>query len=74
MDVLCELHYDLPEMIYVAELRSGQTVHPTLRNIAQRMATEIMSHFPFVQLHADMRHSNFSVRRGEQDIVARKIE
>ena len=73
MNVLCELHYDLPEMIYVAELRSGQTVHPTLRSVAQRMAAELLKSYPFIQLHADMRDSSFSVRRGEQDIVPKNV-
>jgi hypothetical protein len=71
MNVACELDYDLPEMVYVAELRAGKTVHPTLRWVAHRMADALRNRHPKLALHADMSDDDFSVRRGEQDIVER---
>ena len=71
MNVACELTYDLPQMVYVAELRSGRTVHPTLRAIAQRMALFLQERHPKLALYADLRGDKFSVKRGLQDIVER---
>jgi thymidylate synthase ThyX len=69
MNVACELIYDLPEMVYVSELRSGRTVHPTLRLVAQKMAAFLAVRHPRLALYADMSENVFSVRRGSQDIV-----
>ena len=71
MNVACEIMYDLPEMVYVAELRSGQTVHPTLRWIAQQMGITLRERHPKLALYADMSESNFSIRRGNHDIIER---
>ena len=71
MNVACELVYDLPEMTYVAELRSGQTVHPTLRWLAHQMAFALKEHHPQLALHVDMSESEFCIRRGSQDIMER---
>jgi thymidylate synthase ThyX len=68
MNVACELTYDLPEMVYVAELRSGQTVHPTLRWLAHQMALALRERHPQLALHADMSDSELCIRRGSQDI------
>jgi len=69
MNVLCRLRYSLPQLVYVAELRSGQTVHPTLRAVAQEMAAALRRMHPRLALHADMDPDRFSAKRGEQDIV-----
>jgi thymidylate synthase ThyX len=71
MNVACELIYDLPEMVYVSELRSGRTVHPTLRSVAQSMARFLLARHPRLALYADLSESAFSVKRGTQDIVSR---
>lgn len=69
MKVLCELFYDLPQMVYVAELRSGKTVHPTLRKVAQEMGDALHEQHPNLQLFIDYSADEFSARRGDQDIV-----
>lgn len=74
MNVFCRLRYTLPQMVYVAELRSSQTVHPTLRAVAQQMAGELQRRHPQLALHVDMSPSEFCARRGEQDIVRREAE
>lgn len=73
MNVACELIYDLAEMVYVSELRSGRTVHPTLRVVAQKMADFLNSLHPNLALYADMSESSFSMKRGTQDIVERTV-
>lgn len=71
MNVPCEVHYGLPEMVYVAELRSSQTVHPTLRKIAQDMTRFLKHRHPKLSIYADESPDLFTVRRGAQDIVDR---
>ena len=69
--VRCEVAYDLPEMIYVAELRSGSTVHPTLRKVAHQMVGALQKEHPNLALHVDMSEDPWDIRRGEQDIEKR---
>ncbi|MFH1192980.1 MAG: FAD-dependent thymidylate synthase [Candidatus Jorgensenbacteria bacterium] len=64
--------YGLPAAVYVAELRSGRMVHPTLRKIALRMCEELSKLFPFLTLHADTEPSDWDVRRGLHDIIEKK--
>src|ERR1043166_6754073 len=67
--VACELIYDLPQMVYVAELRSGRTVHPTLRWVAQQIGRYLQHRHPTLALYVDFSPSFFEVKRGTQDIV-----
>ncbi len=61
----------LPGLVYLAELRSGSTVHPTLRLLAQRMgeALEQALGAERIALYLDKEANRFDVRRGEHDIV-----
>jgi thymidylate synthase ThyX len=68
-DVPCELIYDLRQMVYVTELRSSKTVHPTLRNIAIEMHHFLQRMHPELLLYTDLDTDDFDVRRGSQDIV-----
>ncbi len=61
--------FPLPAAVYVAEIRSGQTVHPTLRVLAQKLATTLKGAIPHMALYADMTEDAWSLRRGKQDIV-----
>ncbi|WP_162149132.1 FAD-dependent thymidylate synthase [Asticcacaulis benevestitus] len=74
MNVSCHLRYSLPQMVYVSELRSRKTVHPTLRWVAQQMARTLTVHHPKLAVFADFDSDDFDIRRGDQDIVERKIE
>lgn len=67
-NILCELVYDLPEMVYVAELRSSSTVHPTLRKVALKIRDTIRNQHPALRLYTDDSEDVFDVRRGRQDI------
>lgn len=67
-NVSCELVYDLPEMVYVTELRSSSTVHPTLRIIAHKMHAVLQNNHPALKLYTDMEKDSFDIRRGLQDI------
>lgn len=64
------LVYDIPQMVYVAELRSGNTVHATLRPIAQQMAN-VLNEMGIKTYH-DNSADPWSIRRGSQDIVEKE--
>lgn len=70
--VACEVNYSLPQTIYVAELRSNQTVHATLRVVAQQMAKTLKELIPNIALHADMGADEWDTKRGTQDIVKKE--
>jgi hypothetical protein len=67
----CRVSYGLPAAIYTIELRSGNTVHPSLRQIAHQMSRAVEAKFPTVTLHSDYSPDDWDVRRGTQDIVAK---
>ncbi len=61
----------LPQIVYIAELRSSQTVHPTLRVIAQKMAKAVQNELPGIKLYVDYEDSKLCLKRGTQDIFER---
>lgn len=64
----------LPSAVYIAELRAGVTVHPTLRIRAQQMGEAIRQCVPGIAMHHDMSlPDTWSIKRGTQDIVARSV-
>lgn len=69
--VPCNLTYSLPALLYVMELRSGKTVHPTLRKQVHSMVRAFRRDYPDIALHVDMDPDDWDVRRGEQTITAR---
>ena len=69
--VLCQLAYSVPQLTYVAELRSQKTVHPTLRPIAQAMGRILSEDFPDMALFIDEDADGWSAKRGEQTIEAK---
>jgi thymidylate synthase ThyX len=66
--VACRFVFDLPALIYFIELRSGKSVHPTLRPIAHTLHREIQKVFPKVRLYSDLDADDWDIRRGLQDI------
>ena len=70
-DVSCKVSYGLPASVYVAELRSGRLVHPTLRKVAHKMSHAIMKAFPNIKLQSDFSLDDWNIRRGMQDISAK---
>ncbi|HEX8232299.1 MAG TPA: FAD-dependent thymidylate synthase [Caulobacteraceae bacterium] len=71
MLVRVELHYDLPQVVYVAELRSGKTVHPTLREAALRIGRRLRAAHAGLALYLDESLDQLDWRRGNQDIIDR---
>ncbi|MHB1316495.1 MAG: FAD-dependent thymidylate synthase [Minisyncoccota bacterium] len=65
----CEITAGLPSSVYIAELRSGQAVHPTLRPVAQKMADALKTTVPDIALHCDMSPDEWSTLRGKHDII-----
>ena len=69
--VTAVMRYDLPQAIYVAELRSGVTVHPTARLAATTMGHTLRQHLPkeFPLYITDDADSGPNERRGAQTIT-----
>jgi thymidylate synthase ThyX len=67
--IAVDVTYKLPATLYVAELRSNKTVHPTLRQRAHQMSRAIVEKFPQIKIHSDFEASEWDIRRGQQDIV-----
>ena len=67
--VVCDITCSLPSAIYIAELRSKQDVHFTLRPIAQQIARALEKFLPGIAIHDDRSPDKWSTRRGAQDIV-----
>jgi thymidylate synthase ThyX len=69
--VLVHTSYSIPETVYIGELRSGKTVHASLRPIAQKML-EILEHdIPGIVLYGDRDEDSWSAKRGEQTIASK---
>ncbi len=67
-NVTCKVSYGLPATTYVAELRSGRLVHPTLRKVAHQMSKALIKMFPFIKIQSDFSIDDWNIRRGMQDI------
>lgn len=67
--VPCSVTWGLPAALYTIELRSGKTVHPSLRRIVHQMARTLQEKLPSLKMHVDFDLDDWDVRRGEQDIV-----
>lgn len=67
--VSCYVAAPLPAAVYIAELRTQQTVHPTLREIAKKLGQCIKEYVPYIALYCDNREDEWSSSRGKQDIV-----
>ncbi len=68
-NVACHLHHPLPSAVYVTELRSGKTVHPSLRRIAHKMYHALNEALPEIKLYCDLDLDDWDVRRGLHDIT-----
>lgn len=64
-----EITCPLPAAVYIAELRSSDAVHPTLREQAQRMGDTLKSLVPGLTMHHDTSPGSWNIRRGTHDIV-----
>ena len=62
----------LPSAVYIAELRSGDTVHPTLRREAQRMGDAIKECVPNIAMHHDTSPGIWNIKRGLHDITKKE--
>ena len=65
--VRCDVTYGLPALLYVLEIRSQKTVHPTLRRRVLEIADRL--HLPpYVAIHVERDPDDWTLRRGQQDI------
>lgn len=73
--VTVHMSCSLPSAVYIAELRSSDTVHPTLRLVAQKMGNAIKTMLPDMAIYHDLSPGVvWSTKRGTQDIVEKKID
>ena len=70
--VSLEMTATIPSLVYVAELRSGTTVHASLRPIAQEFGRILRKEIPGIKLYIDESTDEFSAKRGTQDIILKK--
>jgi thymidylate synthase ThyX len=68
-NVACRFTFPLPAAVYVTELRSNRTVHPSLRSIAHKMHQSLIKAFPNLKLYSDLDPDDWDVRRGLADII-----
>ncbi len=69
---LVHASYSVPETVYVGELRSGKTVHASLRPIAQKMLEILERDIPGIALYGDRSEDSWNPKRGEQTIVEKQ--
>lgn len=67
-NVSCRTYFGLPALIYLIELRSDTTVHPTIRPIMHKIHNELKTLFPELALHTNLAQSDWDIRRGKQTI------
>ena len=74
--VACEISYAMPAAVYVMEMRSSKTVHPTLRKVVlEQMVPAYRRLFPDLPLHVDESPDYWTIHRGRQTIEERsKLE
>lgn len=65
-----EIMGTLPALVYLCEIRTSQTVHPTLRKVAQKMSQYLRDTHQ-IKLFVDMSEYAFDIKRGQQDIVVK---
>jgi len=68
---LVHASYSVNETVYIGELRSGKTVHPSLRPIAQKMLEVLEQDLPGIALYGDRDEDSWSAKRGEQTISSK---
>lgn len=71
--VYADFTWTIDQCFYVAELRSSETVHPTLRVIAQKIGKWLQKTLPYAALHMDWSEDKWSYKRGSQDIVEKSV-
>lgn len=70
MGFLCNvmLSFDAHQAVYLATLRSGKTVHPTLRVWAQNLGRFLEKHLD-IKAKVDYDDVSWTLKRGTQDII-----
>lgn len=66
--VPCRVTQGLPGFVYRIELRSGKTVHPTLRSVVLQEIEFFKRRFPNIPIYVDEDPDSWTVRRGKQTI------
>jgi thymidylate synthase ThyX len=70
--VAVEFSVGLAHLVYIIELRTQQTVHPTVRRVVKSWAETLQHFLPEVKLYANMDPDKFDIKRGSQTIMEKK--
>jgi thymidylate synthase ThyX len=70
--VFVKFSVGLAHLVYIIELRTQQTVHPTVRKVVKMWAEQFSHLLPEVKLYANMDEDKFDIRRGTQTITEKK--
>lgn len=62
----------LPALLYMLELRSAKTIHPTLRSLVHQWVKDFRNTHPNIALHTDDDPNSWDVRRGSQTITKKE--
>lgn len=69
-NVKCKYTCTLPQLIYILELRSQETVHFSLRKLVLELIKEFKKEFPNFNLYVnESDYKTISIKRGYQDII-----
>jgi hypothetical protein len=66
--VVTRIEAGLPALVYMLEIRSGRTVHPTLRREVLKVVRQFREALPGVALHPDETEDDWSEKRGQHVI------
>lgn len=62
-----------PQLIYILELRTKETVHFSLRKLMLKILADVETKFPNLKLFCDKKPFNhISIKRGQQNIIEKK--
>lgn len=67
VDVVCIAN--LPSLVYILELRTQKTVHPTLRKEMQKIGRSLQKDFPDIPMYIDYDQEDFTLKRASQTII-----
>ena len=72
--VSCRFTVGLAHAVYITELRTGTTVHPTARKVAQWMGESLKSFVgvPWFTLHLDETKDDLDMKRAKQDFIEKQ--
>ncbi|PCI21287.1 hypothetical protein COB64_00185 [Candidatus Wolfebacteria bacterium] len=70
--VPCRSTVSISDIVYIVELRSDTTVHPTVREKAHKIYDVVNAQIPGLIKYANLTKDDFDLKRADQDITQRE--